>query len=134
MSAIAALAISDGAVTHTLNPIKSGPESMWRDTLAGQPVIGQPTVGAVVKHDITSKGLNRIRLSVVVPVLETATAQNAQGYTAAPKVAFTIQMNTDFILPSRSTAAQRTAARNLLANTLVNGQVIDIVDNLNVAY
>lgn len=136
MSAIANIAIQDGQaapVTHTFYPITSGSDSSWRENQASLPLIGQGTVVQVLKLD-SKNGLNRVRLVLDVPALETATAANSQGYTAAPKVAYSNRVTVEFILPSRGTAAQRKDVRVLLSNLLKDATVVDTIDNLNMPY
>lgn len=78
--------------------------------------------------------MNRVRVVLALPALETVTAQNSAGYTAAPKVAYTNQVSVDFILPNRGTAQQRKDLRVLLSNLLANAQIVDMVENLNRPY
>lgn len=133
MSAIANIAIQDGAgtpVTHTFFPITSGPSSLWRESQAGLPLIGQGFVSLTLKEDKKS-GLNRVMGSLALPALETATGANAAGYTAAPKVAYTNTVKFEFILPSRGTSVQRKDTRVLIMDLFTDPQFIDAVENLN---
>lgn len=136
MSAIANIAIQDGQetpATHTFYPITSGSNSSWRENQVSLPLVGQGTIVQTLKTDVKS-GLNRVRLVLDVPALETATSANSQGYTAAPRIAYSNRVTVEFILPSRGTAAQRTDVRALLSNLLKDATVIDTIDNLNTPY
>lgn len=137
MSAIANIVINDGAATpvaHTFYPQQSDPDALYRENLSGIALIGNGVIKASVKPSKTTEGMNRVQLSLQLPALETATAQNSEGYTAAPKVAYVTTVNVDFILPNRSTAQQRKDCRVLLSNLLANSQVIDAIENLTRPY
>lgn len=136
MSAIANIAIQDGQATpatHTFYPVASGNDSVWRENQSALPLVGQGTVHQTLKLD-SKTGLNRVRLVLDVPALETATAANSQGYTAAPKVAYSNRVTVEFILPSRGTAAQRKDLRVMLSNLIKDGTIVDTIDSLNMPY
>ena len=136
MSAIGNIAIQDGQgspVTHTFYPVKSGEASFFRENQASLPIIGQGTISVVVKPD-QKGGLNKVRVTMDLPALETATAANSAGYTAAPKVAYSNKVTMEFFLPSRGTAAQRKDLRVLIADLMTDAQVIDALENLNIPY
>lgn len=136
MSAIAKIAIQDGAatpVTHTFSPVQSDPDAIYRENQASLPLIGQGRV-VIAFRSRPADALQRVRVQLELPVLETATSANSSGYTAAPKVAYTVTAVTDLILPARSTAAQRRDLRILLSNALLNDQVVDAIENLNRPY
>lgn len=136
MSAIGNIAIQDGQatpVTHTFYPVKSGPQTLLRENLTTLALIGQGIV-AINTDNLGKGGLNRVKLVMELPALETATAQNSAGYTAAPKVAYTHKVVVDFFLPSRGTSAQRKDLRTLVKNLLSDAIVIDTVENLNTPY
>lgn len=137
MAAIANIVINDGQATpvaHTFYPQASDPDAVYRESLSGIALIGNGTMKATVKLSSAAEGLNRVRLVLALPALETVTAQNSAGYTAAPKVAYTNTASMDFILPNRGTTAQRKDLRVLCSNLLLNAQVIDIIENLNRPY
>ncbi len=137
MSAIAAIVINDGQATpvaHTFNPIVSGPDQLYRESQSGLALVGQGRVTMSEKLIPNGDGVNRVTLRLELPALETVTAQNAQGYTAAPKVAYTNTVIVQFLLPGRGTAAQRKDLRVLTANLLANAQVVDLVENLATPY
>lgn len=133
MSQIANIAIQDGQgtpVTHTFYPLRSGDKSTWRENQAGLSLIGQGIVDMSVKQG----PLNKVRLVLELPALETATGANASGYTAAPKVAYSNKAIVELFLPARGTAAQRKDLRVLLSNLLKDATILDSVENLNVPY
>jgi hypothetical protein len=134
MSAIAPITVNDGQATpaaHTFNPVTSAPP-VYREAQAGLPINGQGLLNIIVSP--AQKGLQKVRIVLSAPALETATAANAQGYTAAPKVAYTNKVDATFILPERGTSAQRKDLRKLFLNLLDNAQVVDTIDNLQQPY
>lgn len=136
MSAIANIAIQDGKstpATHTFIPVQSDPDAIFRESDAALPLIGQGTVQITLRSKV-SDALQKVRVVLELPALETATGANGSGYTAAPRVAYSNKAIIDLILPSRGTVAQRKDLRVLLANLLANAQIIDSIDNLNRPY
>lgn len=137
MSAIAAIVINDGQATpvaHTFNPVTAAPDQFYRESQSGLALIGQGRITISEKLSTTADGLSKVRVKLELPALETITAQNSQGYTAAPKVGYTNTVSVDFFLPNRGTAAQRKDLRVLIGNLLANAQVVDLIENLNTPY
>lgn len=135
MSNISAIAIADGKgtpVTHTYQPIESGLNSLWRTEDSSLPLIGQEKITCVIKK--VNPNVMSVVVGLELPALETATAANSSGYTAAPKVGYTNRATCVFMLPIRGSAAQRTDLRTLVKNLLANAQIVDAIDNLKPAY
>ncbi len=124
MSAIANLVAFDGAATpvsHTLVPISVSREGTdvlaeWREMLASVPSYAQ--VRASTRSQRLKSGVYKQTLTVVVPVMETVTNQNAAGYTAAPKVAYENTFQIVGYFHERSDITGRRLARQLAANIL----------------
>lgn len=137
MAQIAPIAIADGktptALTHTFQPVSTAPVAEYREAIASLPLIGQGMLTCENRSPSTA-ALQRVKLKLALPALEVVTGQNSAGYTGAPKVAYTNTVMVEFLLPVRGTVDQRKDLRVLLANALLNGQVVDLVDNLNVPY
>lgn len=134
MATIAPIVIADGAstpVNHTFNPVASASDAFYRESIAGLALIGQGTINMRVKAE---GQLYKVVVSLSLPALETISGQNASGYTAGPKVAYSNTVKLEFFLPSRATAAQRKDLRVLLKNLLDNTQLVDLVENLNTPY
>lgn len=135
MSQIAPIVVADGKATpvnHTFGPVSVNP-AQYRESITGLPLVGQGVAGLTFRSG-SNATLQRVRVMLALPALETVTGQNASGYTAAPKVAYENSVIVDFILPVRGTADQRKDLRVLLSNLLKDAQVVDAVDNLNVPY
>lgn len=137
MSQIAPIAVADATsptpVTHTFNPVSSSPVALYRESLAAIPLVGQGVM-ELANRSGSDAALQRVRIKVMLPALEQVTGQNAAGYTAAPKVAYTNSVFIDFLLPSRGTVQQRKDLRTMVKNTLESAQVVDLIDNLNIPY
>jgi len=135
MAQIANIVVKDGAATpldHTFIPTATAPKAMYREGISNLPLVGQGQV--MIGSAVPGAALQRVKMTLALPALETVTGQNADGYTAAPRVAYTNTVQVEFLLPSRGTAQQRKDLRVMLSNLLMNGQVVDAVDNLNAPY
>lgn len=126
MSAIANLVAFDGAATpvsHTFLPLgitNNGEiEASYMESIAGVPLFACPTVklGRSVRQ---KSGVYRSVVTVEVPVMEAILNQNASGYTAAPKVAYTDKIAIVQYAHERSTPASRKLVRQLAINIAGN--------------
>ncbi len=139
MSAIAPITIVDGQgtpVSHVYNPIQSiDPATYSRNGDTAVPVVAQEQVLLSLKNGAnTSEAVNRAKITLRIPVLETPAGGTSTGYVAPPRVAYFMQANIDLILPNRSTAAQRKDLRVLLSNLLLNAQVVSLIDTMERPY
>jgi hypothetical protein len=146
MAAIGAITVFDGAATpvsHTLQPVSVTRErgqvvAYWREALASIPTEAQ--VWATAELSNLPNGVTKEIFTVGVPVMETVTNQNAAGYSAAPKLAFTDKMVFTAFSSKRSTVTSRRLARQILVNIANNvstsvaaattGPLPDLVDQL----
>lgn len=147
MAAIANITVYDGAATpvsHTLNAISvvSQPngavEALYREALSGTPAYAN--IEARLKMQPLKSGVWRCEALVSVPVMESVSGNNAQGYTAAPKVAYTNKLTCVGFFSPRSTVTDRRIAKQILTNLLNNvatsvaaatsGPVPDLFDSL----
>lgn len=140
MAAIAPIAVNDGQVvpvTHTFNPIQSvDPATYSRNGDGSVPVVGQEQVLLSLKpgDKTKSEAVNRTKITLRIPVLETPTGGSSSGYVAPPRVAYYLQVNVEALLPNRCTAAQRKDARVMTSNLLLNPQVVALIDTLERPY
>lgn len=128
MSNQANIVAFDGAATpvsHTLVPMgvsseKSGDlTAFWGERLASVPEIA--SVRFKQQKRKLANGINRVATVTEVPVMESVSGQNAAGYTAAPKVAYTNTVIVIGLFHERATPAERKLARQLALN--INGSV-----------
>lgn len=139
MAAIAPIAIVDGQgtpVTHTYNPVMTGDVAVYkRNGDSSVPVVGFESLSVSLKDaNGSSDAVNRVKISLRIPVLETPSGGAASGYVAPPRVAYFMMCNVEYILPNRSTAAQRKDLRILTSNAMLNSQCATLVDSLERPY
>lgn len=148
MSAQANIVAFDGAATpvsHSLVSIGTArdPKSLenvasWREMLTTLPAYAQVTCES--RSVRLSSGVWKVQLTVAVPVMEAINGQNAAGYTAAPKVAYTNTVKVIGLFHERSTIAERRLARQLALNIsgsvatsvtpVATGPVPELIDQL----
>jgi len=127
MTAIAAITLLDGQATpvsKTFSPVNIDQAGVarWADRSGGI-ALGFPIVS--FSNKIPTKGSRNYRLTakVVIPVLEQTSASTATGIQPAPTKAYDLIFNSEFVLPERSTLAQRNDllafAKNFMANSAV---------------
>lgn len=123
MAAIANITVFDGAATpvsHLLLAVSvvSQPngsvEATYREALANTPAYAN--IEARLKMEPLKSGVVRCSYSTAVPIMESIAGQNAQGYTAAPKVALIDRNSTVALNSPRSTVTGRRLARQLHVN------------------
>lgn len=133
MAAIAAITIADGQATpvnHTFNPVSTEPANFRENGSASVPVVGQPSIVVDTSLNPSQTGVSKAKVTLVIPVLETASGSTVGGFTPAPAVAYYLTAKLEMLLPSRSTSAQRKDLRVMLKNLLLDNQVVQAVDNL----
>lgn len=124
MAAQANITAFDGAstpVSHTLVPRENFRDdkakeqmAMWSEVIATVPDYAQ--IKVIQRKRKLPSGVTRTVTRVEVPIMEAVNAQNAQGYTAAPKVAYTEAFEIVGYSHERSTIAGRRLARQLALN------------------
>jgi hypothetical protein len=125
MSALANITVFDGAstpVSHTLvgEQIVRAPDgtvsAYWKESLVGVPDYAQVR-NTCSKRKLPS-GVFRVSNRVEVPVMESISGQNASGYTAPPKVAYTDTVDTVGYFSERGVVSGRRLARQLSTNIM----------------
>lgn len=131
MAAQANFAINDGKATpvsHTFVARGATDKvATWKETAGGIP-IGFPIVTLSVKETAGNEGKSTVDYRFSLPVMEVISGADG-GYTPSPKVAYTLWGTGTFILPNRSTIAERkdllALVKNLLAQSIVTSAVQD---------
>jgi len=116
----------DGAATpvaHTLlaagmNADASNSTATWVEAIAGLPQEAQVRY-TQIKQRLKS-GVVRVTCRAEVPVMESVSGVNSQGYTAAPKVAYVERIEAVGYFAPRSTETTRRLTEQLLINILQN--------------
>lgn len=135
MAAIAPITILDGKATpvsHIFNPIQTNPPVYHENGNPVIPLVGENEITLALKK--SNGAISKAVVTLRVPVLEVQSGSSYAGYEAPPKVAYYMQANIEFFLPSRSTPAQRKDLRVLSANLCNNAQVAAMVDALESSY
>jgi hypothetical protein len=124
MSTQANIVAFDGAatpVTHTLVPVsnkvvKESAIAEWGERLSTLPLIAQ--VSARMVQNKLKDGRWLVSFSSMIPVMEAVNGANSSGYTAAPKVAYSVPITTTAYFPERATPAERKLVRQLHLNIM----------------
>lgn len=94
---------SDATTDLTLYPVSnSGGVSIWRSRKSGVPIGGQVQIEVRVNPSRPGLPTRRVRVKTMIPYMETITGSNSNGYTAAPKVAYTNIHNQEYLIHERS--------------------------------
>lgn len=137
MPAIAAISINDGKATpeaHLYNPVASVPPTYRRNGVAGQSVIQQERMMIKVIPAKGLSGINRVQLSLVLPVAEVPAGGTSSGYTAPPAIAHEMTFKGEFLFHNRSDVSGRKDLRKLVSNLLITAAVEAVVDQLEQPY
>lgn len=127
MSSQASITVFDGAATpvsHTLVAAENFREkdgssrAVWKESVAGLPDYAQ--IRVIQTKTKLPSGITRVTSRAEVPVMEAVNAQNALGYTAAPKVAFVDTTEVVGYYHERSTVTSRRLSRQLALNVAGN--------------
>lgn len=128
MTAIAALTLNDGQATpvaHTFSPVNIDQNGVakWADRTGGI-ALGYPIVTFSMRMPTKAQRNYRVTVKVVTPILEQTSASTATGIQPAPTKAYDLTFNGEFILPERSTLAQRNDILAYVKNYLANAAVV----------
>lgn len=127
MSSQANITVFDGAATPVSHLfIASGDKvlqdgtryALWREYNASLPTEACNTIEAYMRT--LKSGALETTVVVKTPVLESVAGQNAQGYTASPKVAFVETDKYVKISHARSTGTIRTLNSQIMRNLMSN--------------
>lgn len=134
MASLATLTINDGQATpvaHNFDP--TGPDRngviTYEDRSGGVP-LGYPTITLHKQSPRGQSTVYRVKGAVNVPVLETATGTDPNGYVPGPAVAYVNRANVEFILPRRSANAERKDLRAYLVNLVSDAVAQAMVEDL----
>lgn len=111
MTALAAVTVQDGKATpvnHTFSPVNVDAAGIakWVDRIGGIS-IGFPSITLSVREPSKTSRNYKVTRKVVYPVLEVTSPSTATGIQPAPTKAYELTSIQEWILPERSTAADR---------------------------
>jgi len=101
---------SDAAtgVDTTWEPARIDPNGVakWEDRSGGVQS-AFPTLTMSLRPPTKTSKINKVTVKLLLPIQEEASGANPAGYTPAPAVAYTLSFVGEFMLPERSTNAER---------------------------
>lgn len=126
MPSFASMTINDGQATpvaHTFNAIDHGQGNWyWRES--GTPsVLGAALVTLTRLKVKGNASIEKVRVKVFIPALETVTGANSEGYTAQPRIAYSLAFSADFVCPLRASENQRKDLTAYLAGLMGQSQI-----------
>lgn len=139
MAAIAPVVLNNGEATpvaKTFSPVNINSEGVakWSDRSGGV-AIGMPVITFSIKSPTKDSRVYRVNGKVTVPVLEQTSPSTATGIQPAPTLAYNLIANVEFVLPERSTLAQRKDLLAFAKNYLANATVITAaIENFEAVY
>lgn len=138
MAAFAPIVINDGATTpvaHTFSPVNIDVSGVakFADRVTGIS-IGFPVLTLLVKNPSKTSRNYRVSGKVVVPTLEVTAPSTATGIQPAPTKAYDLLGTFEFVLPERSTKAERDNLLAYVKNFLANSNVTNAVGTLEAIY
>jgi len=121
MGAMTNLLVKDDTVTtpveYTFKPVSDTPDPVWRASVAGVPLAGQPRFTLSMVD--SKSGQVKISGKLEVPVMETLGASGTSaGYVAPPKVAYVTTAIFTMFADGRSTTQDRANCLKMLIGLL----------------
>lgn len=137
MGAIANLSLLDGQATpvaKVFTPTKASDDiAKWSDKSSGR-YIGLPTVTISSRIPMPKSPLFKVNFEIVLPVLETITNANANGYSAPPQVAYEVKAVGTFICPDRSAVQERKDIAAFASNLFKDAQFLKLITDFESPY
>lgn len=138
MPAFGTITINDGAaspVAHAFDPVEiDGILASYADRSGGIP-IGYGVLSISLRKPANmSTGVYKATVKVSIPTLEVTSPSTATGIQPAPTTAYTCVAAMDFLLPGRSTLANRKDVLAYAKNALANAAVVAVIQNLENVY
>ena len=140
MAAQAAVVLTDAAgtpVNRQFDPQGIDEKRVvWWRYLADGTVAAYEWLSLYLRDVTPQSDAHKVSWKLEVPVLETvSTTGTAAGYTAGPKVAYTMIANLEFVLPSRCSLQDRKDLKAMITD-LVNTETVfrDSIWNLDMPY
>lgn len=141
MPARANIVVNDGKATpvaHTFNPAEDGEMDLFEDKSGGI-AIGFPLISIRFRRPAgpqngsqsgAASRVYRVQVNTSWPVLEVTSPSTGTGIQPAPTVAYILRCNQEWLLPERSTLADRKDLRAIVANTLANADIKKVLEDL----
>lgn len=122
-------------VSQTFNPLGVDPDGVaqWVNRVGGIS-IGFPRVKFAMRMPNKGSRNYKITRSLVIPILEQTSASTATGIQPAPTVAYNMVQNSEWIIPERSSAVDRSNLLALAKNIDALTFITDAVKNYEPVY
>lgn len=128
------ITINDGQaapVAHVFTPDgQYGDVSNFQDTSGGTP-IGYWLLKVGVRKPVPGSAapVHKVTLSIMRPTMDVTAPSTGSGIQPAPSVAYYCTSKHEFLLPARSTLAERKDILALAKNLLANSDIVTVVQN-----
>lgn len=141
MPARANIAVNDGQgtpVLHTFNPSEDNGVDLFEDKSGGI-AIGFPSISVRFRRPTAASNgsqsnpnnrVYRVQVNFAWPVLEVTSASTGTGIQPAPTVAYVLRSNQEWIIPERSTLADRKDLRAIVYNSLNNADIKKVLEEI----
>lgn len=129
--ALANLVLADGQgspANHTFSYEAEVPNAIWTEKASGIP-IGFPKITIQQSRPTQARKSVKTSIKIATPVLEVISG-DVEGYTAAPKVAYTLLFEGHFVAPDRSTLQNRKDLTAFVQNLLGKAMVVSMLNDL----
>lgn len=138
MSAIASMTINDGQavpVSHTFAPVNIDAAGLakWADRSGGI-ALGFPVISELVRIPNKDSRSYKVTAKVVVPTLEVTSPSTATGIQPAPTLAYNLIGTIEFVLPERSSLAERKNLNAYMKNFLANVNWTNAIESFESVY
>lgn len=141
MATATAITLADAQVTpvnHVFNPVGLDPKGVfWFVDPSAANSIGNWRISAEITQpqianpgESSARRVNRVRIGLHEPVLETVSNSTVSGIAPAPTVAYVPRSFHEFVLPERSALLDRKSLRKMAASLLNDNNIINVVENL----
>lgn len=142
MATATAIVLADAQgtpVNHTFTPIgKDSKNTYWFVDQSAANAIGfwkisidvvQP--GALAQPgESSARRVNRVKIGLHEPVLETVSNNTVSGIAPAPTVSYIPRSFHEFVMPERAALLDRRNLRKMSAGLLADNNVVNVVENL----
>lgn len=141
MSTAVAIVLADAQATpvnHTFTPIGLDSKSVyWFVDQSAANAIGNWKISIEITQpsaaqpgESSARRVNRVKIGLHEPVLETVSNSTVSGIAPAPTVAYIPRSFHEFVMPERGVILDRKNIRKMSANLLNDANVISVVEQL----
>lgn len=141
MTTAVAIVLADAQATpvnHTFTPIGlDGKSVFWFSDQSAVNAIGNWRISVEISQpgqaqpgESSARRVNRIKIGLHEPVLETVSNSTVSGIAPAPTVAYIPRSFHEFVVPERSVLLDRKNLRKMSANLLNDANIISVIENL----